>query len=198
MNNIYRIPKRIIIAILLILFPLNLCAQEAKSKGALSFYQLRGPVKSVIFEENDLIDMDIADSWSFLYYDITKVEFDRSGKVIFPHSNPFTYDSLGRLSHVNWEIDIPEEMFSVPQTAFYLAEDFKYDQNGNLLSYLQFLGFDRGITVTLRYNSIGDLVKYIEAYEVSYTVLRKDKWGNWLERRTSSGKIERRVLDYYE
>ncbi len=185
--------------VLALLLPICSSAQVAMSKGALSYYQLRGPVKAVEFEVDfDLGDIDIADSWSVGYYDITRICFDKNGKIILPWDDVYTYDSSGRLSTVNWEIKITDDMFSVPGRAFYWAEKFRYDEHGNLLSYEETVEFNIPFTVTLKYNSAGDVVGYEGGRVVYYTVLKKDKWGNWLERRTSEGKIERRSLEYYE
>ena len=186
-----------------ILFSLQACAQSAVSKGALSFYQLKGPVKSVEFLVSNGLDVGnlyIGDSDALGYRAITSITFDRNGRVASEWKKAYQYDEEGRLKEVYWD-DIVEDDFAVHYTAsYYVAGSFTYDSKGNLLYFEQggyFPGTERN--VVYKYNEQGDVIEYNDGeYTIKYQVIVKDKYGNWLVRKTSGGKTERRELSYYE
>lgn len=161
-------------------------------QGELGLYELRGPVKVC----------KVIESWGggdTYYFNRDGFKTDEKGKLLA--TNPeermtYTRDSKGRLA-------------SIKDDNMDTYETYAYNANG-LLSKYYWERFERKLTRTFTYNSEGELTKRVwketggqqdGTLITTYTILKRDSYGNWTERREKSkytNEVVKREISYYE
>lgn len=155
-------------------------------KGDLPIFNLYGPVKSCIYENEDDEDE---------YY---HREFDRNGRLLSENgyatsemfSRGLRRNKSGRIIYGNRGVG---EIY------------YKYDKNGLLTKIIwiekageeryesirTFFYDKRGIVVRMEYESCG-------FPPINYTILETDKYGNWTRRKDNDGRVSIQTITYYE
>ena len=112
-----------------------------------------------------------------------------------------TYDSKGRLvsglaGESDYELKYNEQNLVVERIicaeANYEKIVYKYDNNGHCISealYLTIDGYNIVEDSEPIFNKIPESVTY-------YTILKVDKHGNWISRKSDKGEIEERTIVY--
>lgn len=156
-------------------------------KGELGRYELRGAVKTLKIDQDDVI-----------YFNRDGFMTDKRGKLLAekgidddPMLSDYTRDSQGRI--------VQEEIFN---GGFYY---YKFNANG-LLSEKKYERGSQEIRERYIYNSDGECIKNnrngVELGRdwkdtITYTILSRDSQGNWTKRKDSEGNVETRVITYY-
>lgn len=185
--------------------------QEEKDEtypiGDRAFFDVKGNVKSILdVATNNLIEFDTNGLYFSAEYDevetkdgiTTRRATEADGAVEFWA----IYDAKGRLI---------EESESVENMGVFAVE---YDKQNRVVKYKD-SQHDALVLVTFKYNKEGDCIQKTEKIKehyfvvdidvpkeekptiTKYTILTKDKQGNWLKRKDSKGETEERVIKYY-
>ena len=154
-------------------------------RGELGIFELRGPVKSFIFKNQ----------WG-----TTTRTFDHNGKWLTHEGKPLRQvypsgirrDAKGRITKGIFDADGNYEQYF-------------YNEKG-LITKREYSFFDTTEEDTYSYDANGNLTKMkvveggmdaAEPYTNVYTIITKDKYGNWTKRKNQNGEIETRTITYY-
>lgn len=154
-------------------------------KGELGLYELRGPVKQCIWKNDD--------SEYNLGFDKNGMWVTENGETLGGEGVVIKRDNAGRIIKKGDPYD--EEYIS-----------YAYNSNGlvikKIVKYM-----DGGDEILFYYNSNGDCTKCVNLYgdmegsgkvTTKYTIITKDSYGNWTKRKDQRGKVEIRIITYYE
>ena len=154
-------------------------------KGELGLYELRGPVKQCIWKN--------VDSEYNLGFDKNGMWVTENGYTLGGEGVVIKRDKVGRIIKRGDPYD--EEYTS-----------YAYNSNGlvtkKIIKYM-----DGGDEIHFYYNSNGDCTKCVNSYgdmegsgklTTKYTIVTRDSYGNWTKRKDQHGKVETRIITYYE
>lgn len=163
-------------------------------KGDLGRFALKGPVKNL-----KLLNNDESIPGPEYYFNRDGFEIDSDGHILMGEDNnyvKYTRDSQGRLIVLD-ELDFIN-----------FKEEYVFNSNGLLLKkrWTNYSGSNKGEDC-YTYNSEGECVSCSSVYfqlgehgkeTIKYTILMRDKYGNWTKRKDQHGNIEKRAITYYE
>lgn len=160
----------------------NSANPEAKpGRGDLGGYDLRGPVKKCIWDDN---------VYTFNQNGQLLTENGQSLKQLFPS---IKRDKQGRLSECEADgYGSRYYTYNAKGLPTQIAEDgydrtFTYDADGYVKTETQTVAAE-----------MGDEEGEPEVTKSSYTILAKDKHGNWTKRKDQKGNIQTRAITYFQ
>lgn len=161
--------------------------EEAKAelgKGELGIFDLRGPVKKCTWnylEGKGTYTFDENGFWQTIdgkslkkYYD-AGIDRDKAKRII-----------VGHFEFYETSYEYNAEGLKVRSISDGVTSEFTYDKDGYVAK--------EHVSVP---PDMGDEEGEIEEYTLIYTILEKDKYGNWTKRKCDKG-TETRTIEYYQ